>query len=185
MPDSNINRVLIDRNDCVLIIIDIQKLLIPHIVNRERMIENIVKLIKFSKIIDIPIIVTEQERLGDTVPEIRSIIPETKIIEKVHFSCCSCEEFMSRLKELGKKTLILVGMETHICVAQTAFEAIPEFNVHVVHDAVSSRTIENRQIGLVRIKRGGGVITSVEMLIFELLKRSGTDEFKAMLPLVK
>ncbi len=182
---------LLDRTDCVLIIIDVQDKLIPQIAHRERMVGNIIKLIQFAEIINIPIIVTEQEKLGDTVPELTRVLQDTKRtkhskpIKKIFYSCFGCEEFVNELKRTGKKTLLLTGMETHICVMQTALQAIPEFTVHVISDAVSSRFEINWKYGLDRMHDCGAVISTTEMVIFELLQRAGTDEFRATLPLVR
>ncbi|WP_455393207.1 isochorismatase family protein [[Eubacterium] cellulosolvens] len=180
-----LNRILIDRKDCVLVVIDVQDKLIPFIAHKEKMVDNIIKLIKFSQIIDIPVIVTEQEKLGDTVPEIKSLLPDIQTIRKFCYSCFSCDEFVTSLEKLNKKILIITGMETHICVSQTAFHAMPDFMVHIISDAVSSRFVENWTVGLERMRAGGAVISSTEMAIFELLRRAGTDEFRATLPLVR
>ena len=179
------NRTLIDRNDCVLIVIDIQDKLIPFIAQREKMIGNVIKLIKFCKIIGIPIILTEQEKLGDTVGVLRTELRDNTPIRKFCYSCFECDEFVEKLKAIGRKTLIITGMETHICVAQTACHAMPDFLVHIVQDAVSSRFPENSVVGINRLRAAGAVISSTEMVIFELLRRAGTDEFRATLPLVR
>jgi len=182
---ESLNRMFIDRNDCILLVIDIQDKLIPFIAHKEKMVENIVKLIKFSKIVGIPVIVTEQEKLGDTVPKIKAELPELLPIRKICYSCFSCEEFVNSLKKLDRNTLIITGMETHICIAQTAFHAIPEFLVHIVSDAVSSRFVENWTVGIDRMRASGAIISSTEMAIFEILRQAGTDEFRATLPLVR
>lgn len=105
-------------------------------------------------------------------------------ISKTTFNCFQSEEFLRKINVTGRDVLILAGIETHIRVAQTALEAPPR-KVHVVSDATSSRTIENWIVGLNRMREAGSVITSAEMLIFELLKKAGTEEFRAVLKLVK
>jgi isochorismate hydrolase len=177
--------ILIDRDDCVLLVIDIQDKLIPFIAQRELMVNNVVKLIKFAKIINIPVLVTEQEKLGDTVPEIKVELTESQPIRKIFYSCFKCEPFIEELRKLGKRTLLVTGMETHICVMQTALHALPDFNVHIISDAVSSRFVNNWDVGIERMRKAGSVISSTEMVIFELLGRAGTDEFRATLPLVR
>ncbi len=177
--------ILIDRKDCALLVIDVQDKLLPFIAHRERMVGNIVKLLKFSKIVNIPVILTEQENLGDTALEIRNEIADLQPIRKLCFSCFSSEEFVNQLEQVGRNTLIITGMETHICVAQTALHALPKHCVHVVSDAVSSRFVINWTVGLDRLRCNGVVITSTEMVIFELLRQAGTDEFRATLPIVK
>jgi nicotinamidase-related amidase len=176
---------LIDRNDCILIVIDIQDKLLPQIADRETMVNNIVKLIKFAKIIGIPIIVTEQEKLGDTVPELINELNDIEPITKIYYSCFGSSDFKTQLHDIGRKTLILTGMETHICVMQTALEALTDYSVHVITDAVSSRFNVNKEKGLLRMHDCGIVSSTTEMVIFELLRRAGTDEFRATLPLVR
>ena len=176
---------LLVREDSVLVLIDIQDKLMPVIANREKVIENIVRLLKFSHIIGLPIVLTEQEKLGSTLPEIKKEIPNLPPITKSAFSCFSSDEFTKQICQIGRKTLIIAGVETHICIAQTALSAIPYFKVYVVSDAVSSRTLDNWHIGIERMRQSGVTITSTEMLIFELLGKAGTDEFRAALKLVK
>ncbi len=176
---------LLDRNDCVLIVVDVQDKLISQIIHREQLINNIIRLVKFAKIIDIPVIVTEQEKLGDTVPEIMTELRNVKPIRKIYYSCFGSEGFVDNLRRLGRKTLILTGMETHICVMQTALQSLPHFKVHVISDAVSSRFEINYEQGLERMHDCGVVISTTEMVIFELLRRAGTNEFRETLPLVR
>jgi nicotinamidase-related amidase len=179
------SRNLITRDDCTFVVVDVQGRLMPVIADKEKVIDNVVRLLKFAEVIGLPVILTEQENLGATLPEIRDLIPDTRPIPKLVFNCFRSDEFEQAVQETGRNTLILTGVETHICVAQTALHALPQFTVHVVSDATSSRTVENCNIGLQRMRQAGAVITSTEMLIFELLQRAGTDEFRATLPLVK
>jgi len=176
---------LINREECMLVIIDVQERLIPVMAHRERITENIKKLAKFSSIIGLPAILTEQEKLGSTIMEIKTLFPEANPISKVHFNCFYCQEFDESIKKINRSTLILAGIEAHICVAQTALHALPSFNVHVVADAISSRTSENWSISIERMRQKGAIITSTEMLIYELLQKAGTEEFKSALQLVK
>jgi isochorismate hydrolase len=168
-----------------LIVIDIQEKLMPVIANREQVIDNAVRLLKFSQIVGLPVIVTEQEKLGSTVPEVRREIPDFNPIRKIAFDCFLCGEFADHVRQIGRDTLILTGVETHVCIAQTALHALPLFKVHIASDAVSSRTLDNWNIGLERMRQSGAVISSTEMIIFELLQQAGTDEFRATLPLVR
>ncbi len=176
---------LITREDLVLIIIDAQDKLMPVIAQKDKIISNIARLVKFCSITDIPVLVTEQEKLGGTVAEIRNELPAEVAIQKVHFNCFSCEKFVERVKRTGRKTLILAGVEAHICVMQTALHALPFYNVQTVSDAISSRTIENRDVAVERMRDAGVTITSTEMFIYEILQKAGTDEFKSILSLVK
>ncbi|MDX1777989.1 MAG: hydrolase [Thermodesulfobacteriota bacterium] len=176
---------MIEKSDSLLVVIDVQKILMPVITDNRKVIDNVGKLLKFAQIIDLPVILTEQERLGDTVPEVKQEIPECSPIEKITFDAFLCDEFLEQVYNSKRNTLILTGVETHICVSQTALHALPGFKVHVVSDAVSSRTVDNRTIGMERMRQSGAVITSTEMVIYELLQRAGTDEFRQALKLVK
>ena len=176
---------LLSKEDCVLVVIDMQKKLVPVITGADKAIENVIKLVKLAKILQLPIVLTEQQNLGDTVEGIRSEIKEIQPISKITFSCFALEEFSDYISRLNRKTLILTGIESHICVTQTALDAPDEYSIHVVSDAVASRAPHNLKIALDRMQRGGATITSTEMAMYELLRKAGTDEFRAALPLVK
>ena len=173
------------REESVLLVIDIQEKLMPAIAEREKVIDNAVKLLKCAQILNLPLILTEQDKLGPTVPEVKGEITGCTPIVKITFDAFLCDQFAAHLRQLNRKTLILAGVETHVCVVQTALHALPDFSVHVVSDAVSSRTPDNWRVGLERMRQHGAIITSTEMVMFELLQRAGTDEFKKVLPLVK
>lgn len=179
------SRKLITREDSVLVVIDVQERLLPVIANKDPVVDNVVRLVKSAKIIGLPVLLTEQQKLGPTVEEVRRELPDLQPIGKLAFDCFLCAEFKSEVRRTKRNTLILTGVETHVCVAQTALHALSEFTVHVVSDAVGSRTVDNQKVAIDRMRDGGAVITSTEMLIFELLQQAGTDEFKAVLPLVK
>ncbi len=176
---------LLKREESVLVVIDIQEKLMPTIAEGTRVIANTARLLQFAKIIDLPVILSEQDKLGATVPEIKQELAGYAPAVKISFDALLCDAFAEQLHRLNRKAIILTGVETHVCVTQTALHALPDYTVHVVSDAVSSRTQENRQVGLERMRQHGAIITSTEMVMFELLKRAGTDEFKKVLPLVK
>lgn len=179
---------LISRQGTVLVIIDVQDKLFPHISDKERIVKNIEKLIPFAEIMKIPIVLTEQypKGLGHTIPEVKKLIPHIQPIEKVEFSCFRCEKFGETLNKLKARTLIVIGIEAHVCVAQTVIEGLNNgYKVCVVSDAISSRKLEDKAISLERMKQNGVTIASTEMLIYELLKKAGTPEFKEALKLVK
>jgi nicotinamidase-related amidase len=182
---KKMDNLLLSRDDAALCVIDMQEKLLPVIHNKDKIINNTVRLIRFAKIIGLPILLTEQEKLGATVPEIMAEIPNPDPMKKFEFSAVRCSGFIERVKQLHRKSLILTGIETHICIAQTALQLLPHYTVHVISDAVSSRSPDDWNIGLQRMRRSGVVISSTEMVIFELLEKAGTDEFKAVLPLVK
>jgi len=175
---------------CALLVIDIQEKLLPPIFERERLVRNAQQLIRLAGILKIPSVVTTQyaKGLGSTVPEIASLLPEAQPIDKLAFSCFGSEVFCSLLKRLpgNRTTVLLCGMECHICVAQTALGALREgYLVHVASDAVSSRTEWNWKIGLERMRAAGAVISSTEMILYELLQSSGGAAFKEMLPYLR
>lgn len=171
---------IIAREGSVLVIIDIQERLLAVMADPEKVRANTVRLLNFAKIIGLPVILTEQKNLGPTVPEIRAVLPEWHPIQKLSFSCFLNDEFVARLNATGKRTLLIAGIECHVCVTQTALHALEQgYKVHIISDAVSSRTPENCRTGIERCRDAGAVITGTEMLIFELLERAGTDEFRA------
>ncbi len=182
---NNFGSQLIKREGSVLVIVDVQEKLMPVISDSDKIVNNMVRLIRFAKIIGMPVVMTEQEKLGATIKEIRAELGGLAPITKIEFSACKCGKFIEKLNQLSARNIILAGVETHICIAQTALELLPGFNVHVVGDATSSRSLENRDMALQRLRYGGVVITTTEMMIYELLEKAGTDEFRETLGLIK
>src|SRR5205807_4878651 len=175
---------------CALIVVDMQEKLLPPIWEKERLVKNVQLLIRLAGILKIPALVTTQyaKGLGNTVPAIASLLPDSPPIDKLMFSCFGSDVFCSMLKRLpGKRTTaLLCGMETHICVMQTALGALRDgYLVHVASDAVGSRTEWNWKIGLERMRDAGAIISSTEMMVYELMRSSGTPEFKELLPYIK
>jgi nicotinamidase-related amidase len=186
---TEVARRPLQAEQCALIVIDIQEKLLPPIFQKEQLIKNAQLLTRLAGILQVPTIATTQyaKGLGNTVPELRSLIPDDGIDKQI-FSCFGSDVFCSMLKRLPgrRNTLLLCGMESHICVAQTALNALREgYLVHVASDAVSSRTEWNWKIGLERMRAAGAVISSTEMMIYELLRSSDTSAFKQMLPHLK
>jgi nicotinamidase-related amidase len=180
----------LEADQCALIVVDIQEKLLPPIFEKERLLKNSQLLIRLAGILKIPALVSTQyaKGLGNTVPEIASLLPENQPTDKLMFSCFGSDVFCSLLKRLpgNRTTLLLCGMESHICVTQTALGALREgYLVHVASDAVSSRTEWNWKIGLDRMRAAGAVISSTEMMMYELLRSSGVPAFKELLPYLK
>lgn len=175
--------------DCILAVIDIQEKLLPPIWEKERLVRNSEMLIRLANIVNIPVTVSTQyaKGLGPVVPEIASLVQNSPIIDKLEFGCFENGDFCSSIGRLaGRRTLLLCGMETHICVMQTALGALNQgMNVHVAADAVSSRTELNWKVGLERMRSAGAVLSSTEMMLYELMGKSGTPVFKAMLRYIK
>jgi nicotinamidase-related amidase len=187
---TEIARRPLEAEQCALIVVDMQEKLLPPIWQKEQLVKNAQLLIRLAGILKIPAIVTTQysRGLGNTVPEIASLLPESAPIDKVMFSCFGSDVFCSLVKRLpGQRTTVLLcGMETHICVTQSALDALREgYVVHVASDAVSSRTEWNWHVGLDRMRAAGAVISSTEMIIYELLRSSGAPAFKQLLPYLK
>ena len=187
---SEMARRTLAPEQCALVAVDIQEKLLPPIFRKEQLVRNSQLLIRLAQILDLPALVTTQyaKGLGPTVPEIASLLPGIKAHDKLQFSCFGSDAFCSTLKRLpgNRTTLLLCGMETHICVTQTALAALREgYLVHVASDAVSSRSEWNWQIGLERMRSAGAVISSTEMMIYELLQSSGSAAFKELLPYLK
>jgi nicotinamidase-related amidase len=179
----------LDPSECALIVIDIQEKLLPPIFEKERLVKNVQLLIRLAAILQIPAIGTTQyaKGLGEIVPELKPLLPQPAI-DKQAFSCFGSDAFCTSLKRLPgqRNTVLLCGMESHICVMQTSLAALREgYLVHVASDAVSSRTKWNWKTGLERMRAAGAVISSTEMMIYELLRSSGTDAFKQILPHLK
>jgi nicotinamidase-related amidase len=173
-----------------LVVIDIQEKLLPPIFQKEQLVRNSQLLIRAAGMLKIPVLMTTQyaRGLGRVVPEIASLLLDGEAIDKQLFSCFGSEGFCSLLKRLPgpRNTLLLCGMESHICVAQTALAGLREgYLVHVASDAVSSRTEWNWKIGLSRMGAAGAVISSTEMMMYELMKSSSSPVFKEMLPYLK
>lgn len=175
--------------DCALAVIDIQEKLLSAIFEKERLVRNAQLLVRLADILSLPIIVSTQyeKGLGKTIDEISMMLPTMKPVDKLEFGCFGNSDYCSTVGKLeNRNTLLLCGMESHICVMQTALGALTQgLNVHVAADAVSSRTEMNWKIGLNRMQAAGAVISSTEMMIYELLGKSGTRAFKEMLKHLK
>jgi len=190
LPLSDIARTPLQAENCTLVVIDIQQKLLPPIFNKEQLVRNTSLLVRLARILDIPVLVTTQyaRGLGETVPEILSLVGDTKPIDKLEFSCFGKDSFCSAVKSVpgNRNTMLLCGMETHICVMQTALGALEQgYLVHVASDAVGSRAEWNWKIGLERMRDAGCVISSTEMMMYELLRKSGTEAFKELLQHLK
>ncbi|MGC8605891.1 MAG: hydrolase [Desulfomonilaceae bacterium] len=175
-------------DDTVLVVIDMQEKLARAMHDRQSLVNKASQIVHGARILGIPVIWTEQNPrgLGRTVPEISKFLVDSSPVEKFSFSCSAEPKFMEVFKACGKKQVLILGIECHVCVCQTIIDLKRlGYEVHVVSDAVSSRTKENRAVGLERAKQVGAIITSVEMALFELLKVAEGDNFKQILKIVK
>ena len=154
----------------------------------DQVVENSSRLIRFCEAMEIPIVVTEHypRGLGATLAEVRRLISPFECIEKIHFSCAGDQGFNEKLKKIGGDQVILCGIETHVCIYQTALDLMRQGKqVAVAVDAVSSCSPADREIGLKRMSEIGVQSMSVQMLMFEILKKAGTEQFKKVAPLLK
>jgi len=170
------------------LIIDIQERLFPAMYEKETLLRNCQILIQGLTKIKIPLLVTQQytKGLGETVSEIKSVISDFSFVEKRNFSCCDEPVAMQKLNETGTKNIIICGIESHVCVLQTAVDFKESgFNPIVVINCVSSRTKENIEMARERFRHEGIMMTSYESILFELTRSSAAPEFKAVSKLVK
>jgi len=171
-----------------LIIIDVQDKLAHLMYRKEALFENLQKIIKGTHILGIPILWLEQnpEGLGPTIPEVADLLSNTEPISKLSFSSCRNDRFIQALKALNRKEILIAGIETHVCVYQTAVDLVNlGYEVQIVADAVSSRTMENKKIGLQKMRDAGVSLTSTETALFELLKVAEGKQFKEILKVIK
>jgi len=179
---------MLDIKKCTLVVIDVQGKLAQLMHDKEALFKNIQILIKAAKILDIPILWCQQcpDSLGPTVPEISQLLAGIESVNKAAFSCCGQEQFNIRLNELDRNQVLLCGIETHVCIYQTAINLFRKgFSVDVIADAVSSRTLENKKIALQRMAAEGVNISCTEMALFELLKTAEHPQFKNIAKLIK
>ena len=170
------------------VIVDVQDRLFPHIHEHEQVASKIKTLIRGLRMMELPLLLTQQysKGLGDTVADIREEVSDLEHIEKKRFSCCGVSEFDRQISDSSVKNVILMGVETHVCVLQTTLDLLAGgYQPVVVADAVSSRNQNDHLIALERIKAEGGLVTSVESILFELTATADSPHFKEMSRLVK
>ena len=183
---------MLDRDRAVLVLIDVQVRLARAMSDEECLVADLRRMVRGAQVLGVPIVWVEQNPrgLGPTVPDLAELLeqdqPDAEPLVKMSFSCCGDEKFVAALAALERNQILLAGIETHVCVYQTAMSLLARgHEVQVVADAVSSRTADNREIGLGRMKDAGATLTSVETALFELLKVAEGDAFKQILQIVK
>ncbi|MGD9157328.1 MAG: hydrolase [Desulfobacteraceae bacterium] len=179
---------MLDINNTLLTIIDIQGNLAHAMHDKESLFRGVKQLIEGFTALEIPIILTEQnpEGLGPTLPEIKELLPDVAAIPKMSFSCCDEKAYMDAVRTLGKKQILLAGIESHICVYQTSAALLNMgYEVQIVTDAVASRFPENRKLALKKMERMGIKMTSVEMALLELLKTAEHERFRDIVRIIK
>lgn len=179
---------MITTEDTALVLVDVQGKLAQSMHNKKDLFNNLKTMIKGAQVLGVPILWAEQnpDGLGPTIPEIAELLTNQNPVSKFSFSCCGSEHFLKALQALNCKNILIVGIEAHVCVYQTAADLTNlQYDVQVVADAVSSRTAENKHIGLEKSKAAGAGLTSTETVLFELLKEARGERFKQIIHLVK
>ncbi|HLK56362.1 MAG TPA: isochorismatase family protein [Chthonomonadaceae bacterium] len=186
-PESHPN--LLSAEKTLLVVVDMQEPFLRNIFERERVITNVCALIAGANALRVPVLGTTQyvARMGDVVTEVRRLLPGRQpILDKMTFSCYADPAFAAEVARSDRKQILLCGIETHICVSQTAHELIAAgYQAHVAADAVSSRSEANYRLGLEKLKQGGVLLSSVEMALYEMLRKAGTSEFREILTIIK
>jgi len=178
----------IKAEDCVFVQVDVQERLFPHIQNNEELEKNLVTLVKGLQLHEIPMIVNEQYKkgIGETIASLKELTDEYPHFEKTTFSCCGNEDGLCAIKDTGKKIVILAGIETHVCVLQTALDLLEEgLQPVLVTDCVNSRKEKDKDIAIKRMIQAGVIPTTYESLLFELTVNAKNPVFKEISKLVK
>jgi nicotinamidase-related amidase len=179
---------LLSADSTGVVLLDVQEKLMPVMGRQEKVTENILRILHLSNLYNLPVVQTEQypKWLGSTLPEIKELLSSYDPIEKLHFNCCDVETFNARLESEDFKNVILMGVESHICILMTCISLLEKgYKIHVPQDAVDSRTDENWRVGLELMREAGARITSTETIIYQILNKAGTREFKEMLKRIK
>lgn len=179
----------VNREDALILVIDVQERLAPAMQPElmGRLVKNLERLGGAQKVLGLPVLVTEQypKGLGPSIPAVQAAFEGVEPMAKTDFSACGDGAVRRAIEATGKRTVLVAGMETHVCVYQTVRDLVPDHHVHVLSDAVASRTEENHRIGLGLMEKAGALSSSTEVVLFDMLGCAGTDEFKAISKLVK
>ena len=179
---------MLKRDHTALVLIDIQGKLASLMHQQEALYRQLQILIQGAQALELPILWLEQypKGIGPTIPEVAELLAGQQPLAKTCFSACGLDSFEHQLRATGRRQILLAGIETHICVYQTARDLLDAgYHVEAVTDAISSRTVENKTLGLQRMAQTGVELTGVEMCLFELLRAAGSAEFKTIAGLVK
>jgi nicotinamidase-related amidase len=175
------DKFFINEQDAALLIIDIQEKLAASMKHKDQVVTNTLHLIETAKLLQIPILLTEQypKGLGPTLPEVQAALPAYAPFVKMSFDCCQENGFLEKVSALGRKKWLITGMEAHICVLQTSLGLMRAGHmVQVVQDGICSRRKSNFKTGIAFMDRAGAVLTSTEIVLFQLLQKAGTEVFK-------
>ena len=176
------------KEECTGLVIDIQERLLPVMEDKDALLKSCGILLRGLKLLEVPVLITEQypRGLGPTVPEIRESLEKFRPMEKNTFSCCEEPAFLLSLETSVRRTVIILGIEAHVCVLQTVADlSASGYLPVVVADCISSRHAYDKKVALERMYREGAVVTTCESILFELTRRAGNETFKAISALVK
>lgn len=177
------------QNNCVVIAVDYQEKILPAMQNREQLMTNSIKFLRCATLLQLPVIITEQypKGLGTTVPEILEAAPEAKVYAKESFSALGAEEILTRLDaDKTRKRVIVLGIEAHVCVLQTALDLTEKgYKPYIVGDCIDSRKQSDMMIALIRAEREGVRFVSTEMVAFEVMGGKQHPQFRAVSALIK
>jgi nicotinamidase-related amidase len=188
LESNSIRDACIEPDDSVLCVVDVQEKLMPHIADHKAVEKGCRTMIEAAKILSVPLLWTEQypKGLGRTVPVISEALKGLAVWEKTSFGCLGSSGVLEELQSLERNTLVLTGIETHVCVLQTALDALnANYRVAIVADAVGSRRESDRQLALERLRQAGGIIVSLEMILMEWVRDAADPRFKDILKLIK
>ena len=189
MLTSKSHPQMLHPDETIIVVVDMQEPFLRVIHERERVVKNVCALLRGAKILRVPIVSTVQnlKAMGDVISEVKARLPPLlPPFDKMTFSCYADPGFASEISRSGRKQVLLCGVESHICISQTALGMLDAgYQVHVCTDAVSSRTVENWRMGIEKIRQAGGLVTSVESALFEMLQEAGTADFREILEIVK
>jgi len=176
------------REDAFLVVIDMQQAFWNLVGEKERVLRSVELLLRCAAPLGLPVVATEQNpsKVGATMAAIGELLAAAPVVEKMTFSCVAEPRFADTVAALGRKTAILCGIETHVCIMETALDLVQAgYRVHVPADGVTSRGEINWRVALDNMRTAGVIITTVEALLFQLLRRAGSDEFRAVMGLIK
>lgn len=172
--------------DAILLVIDVQTKLIDTIAEKNGLLKNLEAIIKALTVLRVPILATQQDKLGEIKQEVSTLLGDVQTFRKLTFSSCRAPEFKAKMDELNRKWMLVCGIETHICVMQTVLDLLElGKNVLVARDATSSYDVADRETALERMRDAGAKITTTESAIYELIGEAGTPEFRQILPIIK
>ena len=177
-----------DRQDSLLLVVDIQQAMLKVIDVWPETVRRVNQLIRSANLLGIPVLLTEHYKkgLGETIPEVKGTLEDAAFYQKEYFSACLEDDFLETVRKFGRRQIIVTGMEAHVCVLQTTLDLIHSgYQIHLVRNAVASRYKEDWETAVELFRDAGAVITTAEIVIFQWICRSNTDDFRSILPIVK